>query len=71
VGTARRECLNYFLILNARHLRRTLTLYFRVITTPELTSDWLSGARLRAGGVKRWNYKRAVRWHPGEAHRAR
>jgi transposase InsO family protein len=29
VGTLRRECLNHFVILNAKHLRRTLTLYFR------------------------------------------
>jgi len=29
VGTLRRECLNHFVTLNARHLRSTLTLYFR------------------------------------------
>ena len=28
VGTLRRECLNHFVIFNARHLRRTLALYF-------------------------------------------
>jgi transposase InsO family protein len=29
VGTLRRECLNHFVILNARHLKKILTLYFR------------------------------------------
>ena len=29
VGTLRRECLNHFVILNTRYLKRTLTLYFR------------------------------------------
>jgi putative transposase len=29
IGSIRRECLNHFVILNARHLKRTLTLYFR------------------------------------------
>jgi putative transposase len=29
IGSVRRECLNHFVILNARHLKRTLTLYFR------------------------------------------
>jgi len=29
VGTIRRDCLNHFVIFNARHLRRTLALYFR------------------------------------------
>ena len=29
IGSIRRECLNHFVILNARHLKRTLVLYFR------------------------------------------
>lgn len=29
IGSIRRECLNHFVILNARHLKRTLILYFR------------------------------------------
>ena len=29
IGTIRRECLNHFVILNAKHLRRVLALYFR------------------------------------------
>jgi transposase InsO family protein len=29
IGSIRRECLNHFVILNARHLRKTLTEYFR------------------------------------------
>jgi transposase InsO family protein len=28
IGSIRRECLNHFIILNARHLRRTLAAYF-------------------------------------------
>jgi transposase InsO family protein len=29
IGSVRRECLNHFVILNAKHLKRTLTSYFR------------------------------------------
>lgn len=29
IGSIRRECLNHFVILNAKHLKRTLALYFR------------------------------------------
>src|SRR4051812_9427676 len=29
IGSIRRECLNHFVILNARHLKRTLASYFR------------------------------------------
>jgi transposase InsO family protein len=29
IGSIRRECLNHFIILNARHLKRTLAAYFR------------------------------------------
>jgi transposase InsO family protein len=29
IGSIRRECLNHYIILNARHLRRTLSSYFR------------------------------------------
>jgi putative transposase len=29
IGSIRRECLNHCIILNARHLKRTLTSYFR------------------------------------------
>jgi putative transposase len=28
IGSIRRDCLNHFMILNARHLKRTLALYF-------------------------------------------
>ena len=28
IGSIRRDCLNHFVILNARHLKRTLTSYF-------------------------------------------
>jgi len=33
IGSIRRECLNHFVILNARHLKRTLALYFRYYHT--------------------------------------
>ena len=29
IGSVRRECLNHYIILNARHLKRTLSCYFR------------------------------------------
>lgn len=29
IGSIRRECLNHFVVLNARHLKKTLALYFR------------------------------------------
>jgi integrase-like protein len=29
IGSIRRECLNHFIILNARHLKKTLAAYFR------------------------------------------
>jgi transposase InsO family protein len=29
IGSIRRECLNHFIVLNARHLKRTLATYFR------------------------------------------
>ena len=29
IGSIRRECLNHYIILNARHLKRTLSFYFR------------------------------------------
>ncbi len=29
IGSIRRECLDHFIILNARHLKRTLASYFR------------------------------------------
>src|SRR5947208_16605938 len=29
IGSIRRECLNHYVILNARHLKRTLSSYFR------------------------------------------
>jgi putative transposase len=29
IGSIRRECLNHFIVLNARHLKRTLAAYFR------------------------------------------
>ena len=32
IGSIRRECLNHFVILNARHLKRTLASYFATTT---------------------------------------
>jgi transposase InsO family protein len=29
IGSIRRDCLNHFVILNAKHLKRTLATYFR------------------------------------------
>jgi len=29
IGSIRRECLNHYIILNAQHLKRTLSSYFR------------------------------------------
>jgi putative transposase len=29
IGSIRRECLNHYIILNARYLKRTLSCYFR------------------------------------------
>ena len=29
IGSIRRECLNHFIILNTRHLKKTLAAYFR------------------------------------------
>jgi putative transposase len=29
IGSIRRDCLNHFVILNAKHLKRTLAWYFR------------------------------------------
>lgn len=29
IGSIRRECLNHFLVLNTRHLKKTLAAYFR------------------------------------------
>lgn len=29
IGSIRRDCLNHFVVLNARHLKRTLAAYFR------------------------------------------
>jgi transposase InsO family protein len=47
IGSIRRECLDHFIILNARHLKRTLASFLiSVITTGRgLTSGWTSHAR--------------------------
>ena len=50
VGTLRRECLNHFVILNARHLKRTLTLYFR----------YYHASRTHLGLAKQCPYAREV-----------
>ena len=34
IGSIRRDCLNHFVILNARHLKRTLACYFRYYQAP-------------------------------------
>ena len=41
IGSIRRECLNHFIILNARHLKRTLAAYFRYYhqTRPHLALE--------------------------------
>jgi transposase InsO family protein len=45
IGSIRRECLDHFIILNARHLKPIL-----VITTGRgLTSGWTSNAHFPAG----------------------
>ena len=41
IGSIRRECLNDFIVLNARHLKRTLAVYFRYYgrSRPHLALD--------------------------------
>ena len=41
IGSIRRECLNHFIVLNARHLKRTLAAYFRYYhrSRPHLALD--------------------------------
>jgi len=41
IGSIRRECLNHYIILNARHLKRTLSSYFRYyhLTRTHLSLD--------------------------------
>jgi transposase InsO family protein len=50
IGSIRRECLNHFLILNARHLKRTLAAYFR----------YYHGSRTHLGLGKQCPIERAV-----------
>jgi hypothetical protein len=38
IGSIRRECLDYVIILSERHLRRVLSSYFNIIMTPERIS---------------------------------
>jgi transposase InsO family protein len=41
IGSIRRDCLDHFIILNARHLKRTLATYFRYYhrSRPHLTLE--------------------------------
>jgi len=50
IGSIRRDCLNHFVILNARHLRRTLGSYF----------DYYHGSRTHLGLDKQCPFPRAV-----------
>jgi putative transposase len=50
IGFIRRDCLNHFLILNARHLRRTLTSYFA----------YYHGSRTHWGPDKQYPFPRQV-----------
>jgi len=50
IGSIRRDCLNHFVILNARHLRRTLSSYF----------DYYHGSRTHLGLDKQCPFPRPV-----------
>ena len=50
IGSIRRDCLNHFVILNAKHLKRTLVWYFR----------YYHGSRTHLGLVKQCPYPRQV-----------
>ena len=50
IGSIRRDCLNHFVILNARHLRRTLASYFA----------YYHGSRTHLGLAKQCPYARQV-----------
>jgi hypothetical protein len=50
IGSIRRECLNHFVILNARHLKRTLNSYFA----------YYHGSRTHLGLPKQCPYARQV-----------
>jgi hypothetical protein len=50
IGSIRRDCLNHFVILNARHLRRTLGSYF----------DYYHGSRTHLGLDKQCPFPRPV-----------
>ena len=50
IGSIRRDCLNHFVILNARHLRRTLGSYF----------DYYHGSRTHVGLDKQCPFPRPV-----------
>jgi hypothetical protein len=46
IGSIRRECLNHFVILNAKHLKRTLKSYFRYYhESRTLIWDWPSSVQ--------------------------
>ena len=40
IGSLRRECLDHVIVLNERHLRRTLAQYISYYTKPERISRW-------------------------------
>ena len=48
IGTIRRECLDHFVILNAKHLRRVLALYFGYYHASRTHLGLASNARFRA-----------------------
>src|SRR3954453_21152720 len=50
IGSIRRDCLNHFVILNARHLRKTLTSYFA----------YYHGSRTHLGLEKQCPFARSV-----------
>ena len=50
IGSIRRDCLNHFVILNAKHLKRTLAWYFR----------YYNGSRTHLGLDKQCPYPRQV-----------
>jgi putative transposase len=43
IGSIRRECLNHFIILNARHLKRTLGAYFNYYNYASYCPTFLCG----------------------------
>ena len=59
IGSIRRECLNHFVILNAKHLKRTLTSYIA----------YYHGSRTHLGLDKQCPFPRPVAIHGAKASR--